>query len=104
MQTNYFAKGGETHEQMIDLGFDAASGFHTYAFEWRPSSIEWFVDGRSVRKVTRGPLPSRPGKIGTLAWATNLKDWAGRFQYRPPIVAEYDYIRYTPLSQLGGQP
>jgi endo-1,3-1,4-beta-glycanase ExoK len=106
VQTNYFVNGGGTHEKLIDLGFDAASGFHTYAFEWRPSSIEWFVDGRSVRKVTRamGPLPSRPGKVGALTWATTLQGWAGRFQYREPIVTEYDYIRHTPLSQLRGPP
>jgi hypothetical protein len=60
----------------------------------------WY--NRSVRKVTRamGPLPSHPGKIGALTWATSLKDWAGPFRYREPIVTEYDYIRYTPLSQL----
>jgi beta-glucanase (GH16 family) len=106
LQTNYFVNGGETHERLIDLGFDAAAGFHTYAFEWRPDSIEWFVDGRSVRKATRarGPLPSLPGKVGALTWATSLKDWAGPFRDRPPIVAEYDYISYTPLAKLPGRP
>jgi endo-1,3-1,4-beta-glycanase ExoK len=106
LQTNYFVNGGETHEKLIALGFDAASSFHTYAYEWRPDSIEWFVDGRSVRKVTRamGPLPSHPGKISALTWATSLRDWAGPFRYREPIVAEYDYIRYTPLAQLRGRP
>jgi endo-1,3-1,4-beta-glycanase ExoK len=106
LQTNYFVSGGETHEKLIDLRFDAASGFHTYAFEWRPDSIEWFVDGRRVRKVTRagGPLPSLPSKISALTWATSLQGWAGPFRYREPIVAEFDYIRYTPLPELRGRP
>src|SRR3546814_5031761 len=65
VQVNYYTarKGG--HETMIDLGFDASEDFHTYAFEWRPDSIRWFVDGRQVHEETgqRGPLPSTPGKI-----------------------------------------
>jgi endo-1,3-1,4-beta-glycanase ExoK len=106
MQTNYFVNGEGHHEKLIALGFDAAYGFHTYAFEWRRNSIEWFVDGRRVRKVTRarGPLPSHPGKIGAFIWATNLSEWAGGFTYQYPIAAEYDYILYTPLSQLRNRP
>jgi endo-1,3-1,4-beta-glycanase ExoK len=106
VQTNYFVNGEGHHEKLIDLGFDAAYGFHTYAFEWRRNSIEWFVDGRSVRKVTRtmGPLPSHPGKIGAFIWATNLSEWAGGFTFLEPIATEYDYISYTPLSQLRDLP
>jgi beta-glucanase (GH16 family) len=107
VQTNYFVAGKGNNEKLIDLGFDAAYGFHTYAFEWRRNSIEWFIDGRSVRKVTRakGPLPSHPGKVGAFIWATQLSEWAGGFTFQNefPITIEYDYISYTPLSELRDQ-
>src|SRR3546814_6849105 len=77
---------------MIDLGFDASEDFHTYAFEWRPDSIRWIVDGRQVHEETgqRGPLPSTPGKIFLHAWAgKNLDGWLGRVSYPGrPLVAE----------------
>ena len=106
VQTNYFVNGEGGHEELTELGFDAGYGFHTYAFEWRPNSIEWFIDGRSVRKVTRakGPLPSHPGKIGAFVWATHLSDWAGGFAPNSLIETVYDYIRFTPFRPRGGQP
>ncbi|HEX2881050.1 MAG TPA: family 16 glycosylhydrolase, partial [Polyangiaceae bacterium] len=33
----------------IPDGFDTTSGYHTYAFEWLPTSIKWFVDGTLIR-------------------------------------------------------
>src|SRR3546814_20621116 len=33
VQINYYTAGKGGHETMIDLGFDASAGFHTYAFE-----------------------------------------------------------------------
>src|SRR3546814_12620976 len=64
-----------------------------YAFEWRPDSIRWFVDGRQVHEETgqRGPLPSTPGKIFLHAWAgKNLDGWLGRVSYpgRPLVRSE----------------
>lgn len=32
-------------------------GFHTFAIEWRPDSITWFVDGREYHSVTPAQLP-----------------------------------------------
>src|SRR3546814_16281287 len=87
---------------MIDLGFDASAGFHTYAFEWRPDSIRWFVDGRQVHEETgaRGPLPSHPGKIFLHAWAgKDLEGWLGRLSYPGhPLVAEIDCVAFRPLA------
>ena len=44
---------GEPHgEQQGSLtlseGSSFADGFHTYAVEWEPGKIEWFIDGQSV--------------------------------------------------------
>lgn len=102
VQLNYYTDGKGGHETMIDLGFDASEDFHTYAFEWRPDSIRWFVDGRQVHEETgaRGPLPSHPGKIFLHVWAgKNLDGWLGRVSYPGhPLVAEFDCVAFVPLD------
>lgn len=110
VQLNYYTAGKGGHETMIDLGFDASEDFHTYAFEWRPDSIRWFVDGRQVHEETgaRGPLPSHPGKIFLHVWAgKNLEGWIGRVSYPGrPLVAEVDCVAWRPLesSERGCEP
>ncbi len=102
VQINYFTDGVGGHDTMIDLGFDASEDFHSYAFEWRPDSIRWFVDGRLVHEERgeRGPLPSAPGKIYLHLWAgKDLEDWLGRFTYPGhPLVAEVDCVAFRPLD------
>lgn len=102
VQLNYFTDGVGGHQTDIDLGFDASTDFHTYAFEWRPESIRWFVDGRlvHVETGTRGPLPSLPGKIYLDLWAgRDLDDWLGRFDYPGhPLLAEVDCVAFRPLG------
>ena len=102
VQLNYYTDGVGGHETMIDLGFDASEDFHTYAFEWRPDSIRWFVDGKLVHEETgaRGPLPSVPGKIYLNLWAgKNLDGWLGRFAYPgSPLVAEVDCVAFRPVD------
>ena len=102
VQLNYYTDGIGQHGTDIDLGFDASADFHTYAFEWRPDSIRWFVDGRQVHEETgaRGPLPSVPGKIYLDLWAgKDLDDWIGRFAYPGrPLVAEVDCVAFRPLD------
>lgn len=102
VQVNYYTGGVGGHETHIDLGFDASKDFHTYAFEWRPDSIRWFVDGRLMHKETgaRGPLPAAPGKIYLHLWAgRGLDGWIGSFAYPGhPLVAEVDCVAFRPLG------
>lgn len=109
LETNYFTKGIGGHSTVIDLGFDAASDFHNYAFEWSPTSIRWYVDGRLVHTEngSRGPLPAKPGKIMVNLWpgAGDTEEWTGPFAYDgTPIRAYYDWIKYTPASELPPEP
>lgn len=96
VQFNYFVNGVGGHEQIVDLGFDAAAARHTYAFEWWEGGIAWYVDGVLKHQVTGGDLPSHPGRIVVNLWpATGVDSWTGPFTYAgAPIKARYDYIRY----------
>lgn len=99
---------GEPRSATVDLGFDAAEGFHTYAIEWTTDAVRWFVDGRleHVDTAADGELPSTPGRIYANIWASDgLMEWAGEFRYPgEPLKAAYDWIRHTPSPEDDASP
>lgn len=79
MRASYWS-GGRSHTVVVPLGFDAADGAHTYAFEWAPKRLRWFVDGELVHEELGEalPLPSRPQRLTFDLWnTTTLTDWLG---------------------------
>jgi beta-glucanase (GH16 family) len=99
VQFNYFKNGVGGHEHLVNLGFDAAAGFHTYAIDWRSTSISWYVDGVLKYTVTgnTSTLPSHPGQVMVNLWnGIGVNGWLGAFTYAAPLLARYDYITYTP--------
>jgi len=101
VQLNYFRNGVGGHEKMIDLGFDASEDFHTYAFEWHADKIIWFVDGAEIYRIEGGDLPVTKAKIMMNAWCGKGVDaWLKPFDdTNLPVMAEYQWIRYTPFAQ-----
>jgi len=99
VQFNYFTNGKGNHEYLHDLGFDATEEFHTYAFEWHPDKIVWFVDGVEVHNATYN-IPVTPGKIMMNAWCgTGVNGWLNAFNdTNLPLTAEYEWFSYTPFE------
>ncbi len=99
VQFNYFTDGKGGHEYIHDLGFDASTEFHTYAFEWKEDSIIWYVDGKEVHKAEKR-IPVTPGKIMANAWCgTGVDGWLNAFNdANVPLTAEYEWVRFTPAS------
>ena len=99
LQTNYYTNDVGGHETLIDLGFDAAADFHTYAFTWSPTAIQWFVDDTLVHTEdgSRGALPTHPGRIIANLWAgRDVDSWLGPFTYSgSPIEVSYDRIGFS---------
>jgi beta-glucanase (GH16 family) len=88
---------------IINLGFDASLDFHNYAFEWSPSSIKWYVDGKLVHTETgsRGTLPTSPGYIMVNLWSGSglAEIWTGKFNYPDmPVRAYFDWIKFKPAN------
>nr|WP_281248947.1 family 16 glycosylhydrolase [Bacillus alkalicellulosilyticus] len=101
VQFNYFTNGVGNNEHYHDLGFDASESFNTYAFEWRPDSISWYVNGELVYTATEN-IPQTPQKIMMNLWpGIGVDAWTGVFDGEDtPVVTEYDWVRYTPLEEL----
>jgi GR25 family glycosyltransferase involved in LPS biosynthesis/beta-glucanase (GH16 family) len=69
----------------ISLGFDASQSDHSFAIEWKPEEISWFVDNRLVhRRVNWNPtpIPHLPMTLHVNAWPTRSKELAGRLKAR----------------------
>jgi len=95
IQFNYFTNGQGNHEFVYDLGFDASEEFHTYAFEWLPDSITWYVDGQPVHTATEN-IPVTPGKVMMNVWpGIGVDEWLNPFDGNVPLTAEYDWFRIT---------
>jgi len=97
-------KDGVLTQHQIPLNFNASTGFHSYAFEWRHNRISWFVDGRLVFDVLseNGQVPTTSGRLFANIWAVSdkLKDWAGHASLDTSATASFRRMKFTPLSQL----
>lgn len=97
VQFNYFTNGAGNHEYVHNLGFDASTSYHTYAFNWQPNYIAWLVDGREVYRAYSN-IPRNPGKIMMNIWpGTGVDSWLGSFNGRTPLNAYYDWVSYDPM-------
>lgn len=79
MEVTYHVHG-RSRMTGIDLGFDAADDFHTYAFEWTPDALRWYVDNRMVHEVTGARVRelTRPQRFYLQLWNSGeLYRWVG---------------------------
>lgn len=102
LHTNFFRNGDDSPLD-VDLWFDASAGEHLYAFEWRPDSIMWFVDGVKVRHVTGSgsiPLPTATGRVMASVWAASRQavSWAGAPTFTT-ASATYTCMSHMPLGR-----
>jgi hypothetical protein len=82
--------------------------YHTYAFEWTPDYVAWFIDGIEVLKQTGAHIQTltRAQKIMMNIWNPLYESWAGLLNAESlPAFAYYDwvsYYAYTPGSGTYG--
>jgi beta-glucanase (GH16 family) len=81
----------------LPAGFNNRTGYHTYAFEWTPGSVKWFVDDVLIRVKGAGglPVPEKSAKIMMNIWIFNSSGLGGnRANDVFPIVTSYDWFRF----------
>jgi beta-glucanase (GH16 family) len=94
---------GQATLKVVDLPFDASEDFHTYAFEWRPNAVRWYIDNRLVH-VARGPLVrrlNRPQRIFASLWnSERMPRWLGVIDpSEAPWEMDIACIAYAPSYQ-----
>lgn len=81
---------------LIELGFDAAKGLHTYEIEWKEHMISWLVDGQVVHQRALwgpAPIPDLPMEFNVNLWHSRSKELAGSLDLsRIPSTTEIKSI------------
>jgi len=96
---NYSNGGGFGHEH-VDPNF--SNGFHTFALQWLPNTLIWYVDGMQVFNYSGACVPNRPEYI--LANVAVGGSWPKPPNSATPFPSHMsvDYIRaYTHVSSGG---
>lgn len=92
--TNHYKKANGEHEGKGEnyKGQDFAGGQHTFAVDWEPNSIVWYVDGVERYRTTEN-VPSVPMYV--LANLAVGGDWPGNPDDTTPFPStmDIDYIR-----------
>jgi beta-glucanase (GH16 family) len=95
--------GVNRQEYGVFDGPDFSDGLHTFAVEWSPSSLIWFVDGverfRSYQDVPPVPMYILINLAVGGEWVGD-PDAATHF----PAVLEVDYVRVYALPEYAGYP
>ncbi len=85
----------------LPAGFNNRTAFHTYAFEWTPGTIRWYVDDVLVRVKTNGvgpnslPVPEKSAKIMMNLWIFPSNAFGGDPSLNTyPMTTEYEWFRF----------
>lgn len=79
--------------------------YHTYAFEWTPEYVAWFIDGVEVLKQSGTHIQTLnlPQKIMMNIWNPAFENWAGVFIPESlPAFAYYDWVSYYAYTPGAG--
>lgn len=91
--TNHWGSWNDHHQHGVGwTGPDFSQGFHTFAIDWEPGLIVWYVDGIERARSTQG-VPDIPMYV--IANLAVGGDWPGDPDATTPFPAsmDIDYIR-----------
>lgn len=97
IQFNTITPGQVNHVRSHYSSFDPTEDYHTYAIEWTPVFIAWFIDGVEVYRQMQSHVRTvtRPQKIMMNIWQPAFINWVGTFDPSIlPVFAYYDWVSY----------
>ena len=97
VQFNTITPNQINHVGHLPTAFSPHLDFHTYAFEWTPQYVAWFVDGVEVLKQTGAHIATinKAQKIMMNIWNPLYENWAGVLNPAAlPAFAYYDWVSY----------
>jgi beta-glucanase (GH16 family) len=90
----------------LPSGFNNRTDFHTYAFEWTPGIVKWYVDDVLIRvkndKVGQNqlPVPEKSTKIMMNLWVFSGSGFGGDPTANTyPMSTEYEWFRFYKWDQ-----
>ena len=104
-QTNVITAYETSHEQLHTLQYNPHVSFQTYAFEWTPDYIDFFINDQLIRRDANNYVASFNAgqKIMMNIWQPIWEDWVGEFDPSIlPIYAFYDWVSYSSFTPGSG--
>ncbi len=97
VQFNPITPGQVNHVHHQYVNFNPAEDYHIYAFEWTPTYVAWFIDGKEVHRQKGAHIEALnlPQKIMMNIWYPEYSNWSGEFKAESlPAFAYYDWVSY----------
>lgn len=97
VQFNTITPGQANHVGHYPLFASPHLDYHTYAFEWTPDYVAWFIDDVEVLRQTGTHIQTlnKEQKIMMNIWNPQYENWAGTFiPDALPAFAFYDWVSY----------
>lgn len=99
-------QGNNSQPVIVDLGFDAAQGVHTYSVTVTGTEAIFLVDGREVGRFDASDMPYGTWTTGEMKGFANLwcvdpslESWAGQWAYPgAPLVARVEGLGFVPVD------
>ncbi|MFA5834095.1 MAG: family 16 glycosylhydrolase [Bacteroidota bacterium] len=105
IQFNPITPGQVNHVSHYQTSFDPSKDFHTYAFEWTPTYVAWFVEGVEVHRQTGAHIEALtyPQKLMMNVWNPQYPGWVGQWDANVlPGFAYYDWVSYASYTPGAG--
>jgi len=101
LQTNIWTGKGTQSATLNTPTFNICNDYHTYAFEWTPDYIAWFIDGTQIRKVT-GASVTEYTQNASQGMAIHFNIWQGDSSFggnlNTSTLPVYEYISWVQYS------
>jgi hypothetical protein len=97
VQFNTITPGEQHHVRHQGVDFNPSLSYNTYAFEWTPDYVAWFINNVEVYRQTGSHIQNlnRSQKIMMNIWNPIYENWAGKFNPETlPAFAYYDWVKY----------
>ncbi|HET9957896.1 MAG TPA: family 16 glycosylhydrolase [Polyangiaceae bacterium] len=89
------------HSQRNGTATDFCTAYHTYAYEWTPSAIAWFIDGVEVRRET-GAVAAAFADNAAGGMQIHFNVWPGDASFggnfSPNILPVHQYVDWVQFS------
>jgi hypothetical protein len=105
VQFNTITPNQTNHVSRYPTNFNPHTAFHTYAFEWTPNYVAWFIDGVEVFRQTGAHIQTlnRSQKLMMNIWNPTAANWAGQWSTDVlPAFAYYDWVKYYTYTPGSG--
>jgi MYXO-CTERM domain-containing protein len=102
LETNvFFGSPAVPHARKQPIDVDLCADFHTYAYEWTPEYIAWFVDGAELRRET-GATATAFAENASAGMQIRFNIWPGDASFggnfSPAILPVKQYIDWVQYS------